>query len=270
GLVSPFRFFKTTFFYKRFSAHTKIFAFTLAEVLITLTIIGVVAAITIPSVMSNNRNRILYTQLKTTYSDLNTASRQFFIENGMSVSEYTSTYGLSSAFEQFKKIFLMTPYSSDVKWNSTNDEGENIFSSEFNWQDITGTYKNSSTCDNTGFFLDTKGRIVSFDDAPAKNTNGPKLCIDVNGENKPNRYGVDYFIFMFTLDGNVIPWGQEHESNPGECGEVTNVTTCTIPRDKCQYSPTYSEQFACANYALLDEHPAKAGKTYFKDFTNGR
>lgn len=40
------------------------FGFTLAEVLITLGIIGVVAAITIPNLMENVRNRDLQVQLK--------------------------------------------------------------------------------------------------------------------------------------------------------------------------------------------------------------
>lgn len=52
-------------------------AFTLAEVLITLGIIGVVAAITIPSLMENVRNRDLQAQLKKTYSEWNQISMQF-------------------------------------------------------------------------------------------------------------------------------------------------------------------------------------------------
>ncbi|DAA83106.1 MAG TPA: hypothetical protein DCS44_06240 [Cyanobacteria bacterium UBA10660] len=51
--------------------------FTLAEVLITLGIIGVVAAITIPSLMENVRNRDLQAQLKKTYSEWNQISMQF-------------------------------------------------------------------------------------------------------------------------------------------------------------------------------------------------
>lgn len=52
-------------------------AFTLAEVLITLGIIGVVATITIPSLMENVRNRDLQAQLKKTYSEWNQISMQF-------------------------------------------------------------------------------------------------------------------------------------------------------------------------------------------------
>ena len=43
-------------------------AFTLAEVLITLGIIGVVAAITIPTLVSSNKDRVAVSKLRETYS----------------------------------------------------------------------------------------------------------------------------------------------------------------------------------------------------------
>lgn len=47
--------------------------FTLAEVLITLGIIGVVAAMTIPTLMVNLRAEKLKSQFEKTYADLNVA-----------------------------------------------------------------------------------------------------------------------------------------------------------------------------------------------------
>ena len=44
------------------------FGFTIAEVLITLGIIGIVTAVTLPSIINNNRNKQLEAQLKTAYS----------------------------------------------------------------------------------------------------------------------------------------------------------------------------------------------------------
>ena len=46
-------------------------AFTLAEVLITLGIIGVVAALTLPSLINRTKNRELHTAFLKTYSELN-------------------------------------------------------------------------------------------------------------------------------------------------------------------------------------------------------
>lgn len=47
--------------------------FTLAEVLITLGIIGVVAALTIPTLIQNHRNQVVETRLKKFYSTINQA-----------------------------------------------------------------------------------------------------------------------------------------------------------------------------------------------------
>lgn len=56
-------------------------AFTLAEVLITLGIIGVVAAITLPSVIANYQKEETVAKLKKTYSVVNQAILQSIVEN---------------------------------------------------------------------------------------------------------------------------------------------------------------------------------------------
>ena len=48
-------------------------AFTLAEVLITLGIIGVVAALTLPTLIQNHQKQVYVTQLKKAYSTINNA-----------------------------------------------------------------------------------------------------------------------------------------------------------------------------------------------------
>ncbi len=57
-------------------------AFTLAEVLITLGIIGVVAAMTIPVLIQNYRNSVAETRLKKFYSVMNQAILQSVVDNG--------------------------------------------------------------------------------------------------------------------------------------------------------------------------------------------
>ena len=61
--------------FSRFTSHfsLKSAAFTLAEVLITLGIIGVVAALTMPALIQNYRNQVVETRLKKFYSTMNQA-----------------------------------------------------------------------------------------------------------------------------------------------------------------------------------------------------
>lgn len=58
--------------------------FTLAEVLITLGIIGVVSAMTMPSLIQSTQNKELEVRLKTTYNELNQISQRFYVDNGIS------------------------------------------------------------------------------------------------------------------------------------------------------------------------------------------
>ncbi len=66
---------------KAFAASRKV-AFTLAEVLITLGIIGVVVAMTLPMLVQNYKKQVVITRLQKFYSVMNQAIRQSEVENG--------------------------------------------------------------------------------------------------------------------------------------------------------------------------------------------
>ena len=57
-------------------------AFTLAEVLITLGIIGIVAAMTMPTLIHNHNKKVIETRLKKFYSSINQAIIMSELENG--------------------------------------------------------------------------------------------------------------------------------------------------------------------------------------------
>ena len=68
-------------------------AFTLAEVLITLGVIGIVAAMTIPTLVNNYQKKLFVTKMKYTYSLLSNALALSVLENG---NANTWNYGKSS------------------------------------------------------------------------------------------------------------------------------------------------------------------------------
>lgn len=57
-------------------------AFTLAEVLITLGVIGVVAAMTMPSLVANYQKKVWVNQLKKTVSVMNQAFQKMLADDG--------------------------------------------------------------------------------------------------------------------------------------------------------------------------------------------
>lgn len=67
---------------KPFTFTQKKHAFTLAEVLITLGIIGIVAALTLPALIQKNNNRVVETRLMKFYSAINQAVKMAEVDYG--------------------------------------------------------------------------------------------------------------------------------------------------------------------------------------------
>jgi len=90
----------------------KIKGFTLAEVLITLGIIGVVAALTIP-ILINNANKAEYvTALKRSYAILSQINEMVGKDDGSledAVSNVTTSEGLANIFAQKMKFIKTVP-----------------------------------------------------------------------------------------------------------------------------------------------------------------
>ena len=258
-------------------AHTAPFrksAFTLAEVLITLGIIGVVAAMTLPTLVNNKQNKELQTQFKKVYSELNQMSRLFYKDYGMSVSEYLGGTSNGSATYQkflneiFPHYFKGGKVLSDWTYSDVDEEtgsaNPNALYPIYNMVGKSITF----ICDNGGFQSDVGGRIYLFNDVPVSGNNGPIVCVDINGQKKPNRWGYDYFMFVFTTDGFVIPMGQPHPNNvPAGQSAVNHFVT---GEEYCKRSNGSYSQEACAYYALADKHPSEEGKNYWQDFLGSK
>ena len=85
-------------------------AFTLAEVLITLGIIGIVAAMTLPTLIANYQKKVVETRLISFYSKINQAYRMSYAENGDTVYwiETNKTYSYEEMVDWLEKYIF--PY----------------------------------------------------------------------------------------------------------------------------------------------------------------
>ena len=84
--------------------------FTLAEVLITLTIIGVIAAITIPNLMQSWRKYQIEVGLKSAYSILNNAVNVAKANSGLSITEMLETAYNTSSNHSIRTNFFVDNY----------------------------------------------------------------------------------------------------------------------------------------------------------------
>lgn len=242
-------------------------AFTLAEVLITLGIIGVVAAITLPALINRTQSKELEAQFKKAYTELNQVARLFQNDYGISVSEYTWGKGSMGTVRLLLKYFKGVQVFDDSTSNSKDEEG-NVKSIRYNIYTMNGTKLTMGPCDDTGFYSESGGRIYSFvADTVFESDDGPVVCVDINGTKGPNKYGYDLHIFYFTTDGFVFPMGEPHKDTPVSTafGDVHSNNFFVTGKEYCKSTSNIKNQGACAYYALQNVNPQGDGN-YWQDF----
>ncbi len=189
-------------------------AFTLAEVLITLGIIGVVAAMTIPSLIANYRSKVAVTQLKKMYSVMSQAMLFTVQKDG----DYSSLYEIqdynSQSIQNWYNMALK-PYIKITNECFDNKPGCWTENTKYLNGNATG-YKNGIGS-NTIIFNTIDGYSVSLD---ACNDNGSTMgvtvpnssylvaYVDVNGKKLPNVIGKDTYVFVFSERG-FVPAGRD-------------------------------------------------------------
>lgn len=88
--------------------------FTLAEVLITLGVIGVVAALTIPVLIENHNKKIVVTRLKKVYTTMNQAIKMAELEYGDRKEWFENKSGLDRTFTKQWVDKYLVPYLNVV------------------------------------------------------------------------------------------------------------------------------------------------------------
>lgn len=189
--------------------------FTLAEILITLGIIGIVAAITLPILINQYQKQVVLNRLKKTYSALAQAIVQSESENEEMIYWGLSNMGHMSSWSEYKK--LLEPYVKKYFIPYLNigiDCGyECSAMKEIKVYTLSGIARNWYSPWSGGYVLFLNdGTILNFwADNSAGNMQTLGIDIDVNGLQKPNTYGKDIFVFRlnsktkkFNLDGATL------------------------------------------------------------------
>lgn len=204
--------------------------FTLAEVLITLGIIGVVAAMTLPALINQTHGKELETGLKKAYSVLQTAYNQMTYDEGQIVNN--TNYPSGSFIPKFKKYFKI---SKDCQYESC----EKNFVDETGTTRVSKNYKtynnkkmrNSLLDDGQVFFSD--GMFIMIENMSGGNI--LLITIDVNGYNKkPNRWGHDLFTFQVLDNGKLLPMGAKGTTYDSS-SQCTATNSSTINGIGCTY-----------------------------------
>jgi len=190
----------------------KILGFTLAEVLITLLITGIVAALVIPAVINDTQKQEWVTGLQKSLSDFNQAYKMWQVDNG--------TTDLGSSLPSNKDDFINTfvKYFDVIKTCPPNQKPGECFYQDAKYMD--GHKMSDLIHDINGyprFVLKNGSNIFIYAYIPdctwTKNmTNGvgdacTEIYVDVNGFKGPNVMGRDIFATVFTRKNGIQPTG---------------------------------------------------------------
>ncbi len=215
------------------STYAKSAAFTLAEVLITLGIIGVVAAMTIPTLIANYQEKQTVSRLQKAYSTLKNAFELAKVEHGDYNTWSWNQVPVTNA--QRVQYFWETYIFSNLKVT------EKCFPIEDGCLDYDKYTMNGSVfangAVNSAFMLSDGTAVYTW---AGGNAYHPHIWIfaDINGVSKPNTVGRDIFAMHFSPndpgnkigslddDGNFVDSGNEMKMGYGLSlyGEVGGVS----------------------------------------------
>lgn len=214
-------------------------AFTLSETLITLGIIGIVAAMTLPSLIEKHQKQETSAKLKKFYTTMNQAVMMSEIDNGdMRFWDFnTEGYKVDGKKDHAKVSELCENF-----FNRYLKKYLKYYSYE----------KGLNTSDENGATIFTTNRIIFYDGTIAYLNAGScyDLFFDTNGDRKPNQNGRDRFAMY------LCPYGQKNKLTPNE-----KVTTAASPGGNDRngaYNLCKKNAYLCARLLQIDNWEFKS------------
>ena len=195
-------------------------AFTLAEVLITLGIIGVVAALTLPSLIQKYQDQVLENQLKKMYSTISQGVQKAMADDGVSNFYDTELFQAciypkqksDACAQMVKKYFNVVAVKTEsreyyIDVIQTKDiDGKTVFlgrdksKRRFGWGWALGR------SDHSDRFMLSDGSEFTFSAEVDQYGSYAHIDIDTNGEKGPNTEGLDIFGVGVREDGRLEDW----------------------------------------------------------------
>jgi len=199
-------------------------AFTLAEVLITLGIIGVVAAMTLPTLIAKHQKKVTVTKLKKAYTTLAQVIQKSYADNGSALEylpagEEISADVTENFFNTYYLPYFKTP--SVIKGHNTNFNNGCDTPTIGRYKLLNNTCYNvyilTSFSDGRIFFSANDGMTYFVISKTEKTIDGQLkylydsnhfVYVDINGFTKPNQLGKDIFLFTIDWSNNIVrPYG---------------------------------------------------------------
>jgi len=180
--------------------------FTLAEVLITLAIIGIVAAITIPSIVANHQKTALETQFAKAYRTVQQMINLAVAEHGgIETWDWSESWTQEEKDKFVKKYFV--PYLNVVKFCPSDKSVTGCFTQDA-YKTLNGASGGNISTSTHPQVLLADGSAITFGFTKSTDHYAMGINFETNGHKKPNTIGYDYFSFnLFKESGKFAPGG---------------------------------------------------------------
>lgn len=188
--------------------------FTLAEVMIALTLIGVIASLTVPTFVANSKNKANAAKLATTVTAVENAFTSMLVSEGVNTIEETAfgreanAANLAGHLSQYIKLaghqpnvnaYYGTPRPFTTLSGAVTTPGASRIFETKNGAYLFYLMRGNNNWERTEDVVrNFGGSVTSFVGT---------LCIDVNGSLQPNKWGRDLFQFGLGSDGVLYPAG---------------------------------------------------------------
>lgn len=210
--------------------------FTLSEVLLTLVIIGIVAAFTIPSIVNYTKDIELKSKAKKTYAMLSQAMVLASLDGFQPdlVIQYNSDKLIKQWFDRYfaKNLSVMkTCVNSSGCWNSGDTyylKGGTVYTNKTG----IGVGNNILTAVlNDGTFINIDGYASKsmkerWGIDVGDGNNALIIIFDVNGDKKPNTFGRDIYGAVFDGKTLIPPFRDYPEKVKTDCSRKGTGYSC--------------------------------------------
>lgn len=206
----------------------KFTAFTLTEVLITVAVIGVISALTVPNLVKDYQRDTQAVQFRKVVNEIESAIDMFITEEGKTSMASTSLSKDNGFSDFIKSHFKVLKTCSSTETNK-------CFASQ-TYMSLDGTSSQTFSCSGESYLLANSAAIcarkVEKISINAKKPDGSlilnayypvngihiELFIDTNGAEGPNIGGRDMFQVYIQPDGRIYDSAMKQEAS-GICGE---------------------------------------------------
>ena len=190
-------------------------AFTLAEILVTLMIIGVISAITIPTIKKISDEHTYVTAAKKAYETVSLATKNIKSKEGpvkLWVDEYDIMGGL---------------FEKEMNAKSNGEDYEEHEVVQLNGESAGDFFINIEILDGSMWYFETASKNCNLSDSDLYSNACAVIKVDTNGKNDPNMVGLDVLGFYIKSDGTVLPFGSGDSASTASCSKDGTGWGCT-------------------------------------------